>query len=92
MFLEDPPDHILIDLDTEDIGNLLGDLQAPKLWIATLHFEDGGDQLLRRSLGPRLPSAPGGIKQSVLTPDQDFMKPLEGRRPKDDRNLPSALR
>ena len=51
MLRHDPTHDILVNLDTEGMRDLLGDLSATKARIAPFHFNDGGNQFLRRSFG-----------------------------------------
>jgi hypothetical protein len=53
MLCEDPPDHILIDLDSKSMGDLLRDPRTAER-IAALHLDDHYDEFFRRSLRTRL--------------------------------------
>ena len=74
MLFQYPSGHVLIDFDAESIRNLLRDLETPKPRVPSLHLHDRGNDFFRRSFGPRLPAALRDIKESVLAPDQGFVK------------------
>jgi hypothetical protein len=46
MLSEDAAHHILADVDTECMGNLLSNSRAPESRIAALHLENRGDEFL----------------------------------------------
>ncbi len=45
MARQDAPDDILVELDAEGIGDLLGDLAAAEVWVAPFHLDHRVDQL-----------------------------------------------
>jgi len=49
MLRQDSTHNILVNLDCERMRDLLGDLSAAKARVASFHFNDGGNQFLRRS-------------------------------------------
>lgn len=77
MLLEDPSDHVFIDLNAEGMRNLLGNLEVTKSGVPSFHLHDRGYQFRGRPFGARLSSALRGIKQPVLALDQGFVKALE---------------
>ncbi len=58
-FQHHPSDKILIDLNTEGIGDLLSDPRASKARITLLQLDDGADQLLGGTLGTGVSTARG---------------------------------
>lgn len=57
VFGEDAPDDVLFDLDAQDQRRLMGDTLMPEARIASFNLEDGGNQLWRKTFGPRLAAA-----------------------------------
>ena len=57
-----PANDVLVDLDTEYEGGLLGDPRAPEPGITSFRLDDRRDELGRRPLGPGL-GAPLGREQ-----------------------------
>ena len=55
MLLEDPPDHILIDLETETIRNLLGDLKHPNFGLRRFISRTAVTSSCEGPLGPGFP-------------------------------------
>ena len=53
MLFQDPTHHIFFDRNPEGMRYLLGDFSATKARIAPFHFNNGGNQFLRRSFGTR---------------------------------------
>ena len=43
--------HILVDLQAEGTGDLLRDARTTEAGIAALHFDDGGDECRRGTVG-----------------------------------------
>ncbi len=68
------PYQILINLDIEEQGNLLGDALATEFRVSTFHLDDRGDQFRRRSSGTRLATSFRREKQAVLTFHQCAME------------------
>lgn len=58
MNAQDSPNDIFVDVDAESQGDLFSDSRTPPRGIAALHFDNGLDQLLRRSLRAGPHSAP----------------------------------
>jgi hypothetical protein len=81
---KDPPDHVLIDVNPEGMGNLLGDPGAAEAGVPALHFNDDLDDILRWPLGARLPSVPGRVEQPALPLLECVVKAQERRGPEDD--------
>jgi hypothetical protein len=57
MLGQDAADDIFVEIDIEGKRDLLRDAPAAEARISSFHLDDGGDQLGRRSLGPRLASS-----------------------------------
>ena len=60
VLFEDSANHILVEVDTEGIGNLFGDARAAAPGIATLELEDGLNNFRTRALGSRFAARLGG--------------------------------
>jgi hypothetical protein len=54
---ENPSNHVLVDLDVERQGDLLGDSRTTPAGIPLLHFDDRPDEFGARSFRAGLPSA-----------------------------------
>lgn len=67
MGVEDTPDHIFVDVDSECFVDLLCAPRTSEPWVMLLQFDDSLDELLPRALGHRLSLAVGGIQQTVLS-------------------------
>ena len=62
---QDTANHILVDIDAESQRDLLGDAGTATGAIMPLHFNDGVDQLLLRSLRARPTPALGREQHAV---------------------------
>jgi hypothetical protein len=56
---ENAPNNVLIDLDAERQGDLLGDSRTAPGWIAILHLDHGFNEFFAGSLGSGLTTALG---------------------------------
>ncbi len=68
------PYNILINLDVEDQGDLVGNALVAEARVSTFHFDDCGDQLRSRSPGIRLATIFRCKQQVVLTFHQYSME------------------
>jgi len=75
MLRQDATDYILVDLDTERMRNLLGDLSATEAWITSFHFNDSGNQFLRRSFGTGATTSSRSTQPPVFVSHQRLVKP-----------------
>src|SRR6516165_5946122 len=74
-----------VDLDAEGQSDLLGDAHAAKARIAPLQFNDGRDELRRRTLRAGFAAtAAGGKEQTIFAIDQCLVE-LEQRCRFDER-------
>ena len=71
---ENAPDDILIKVDAECAGDLLGDLAAVKVRIAPLHLYNSIYQFFCWTLGPRATSSFCAVKKLILSLDQSSVK------------------
>ena len=84
MCCQDAPDDILIDLDTEGVGDLLGNPRAAETRIAPFQLDNGVDQFLRRSFGTRFGPVAGREKPMILALEQCRVESEQGGRPQDE--------
>ncbi|HEX8799508.1 MAG TPA: hypothetical protein VF772_12895 [Terriglobales bacterium] len=56
---EDPSNHVLVDLDVERQGDLLGDSRTAPVGITLLHLDDRTDEFCTRSFRAGLPTTIG---------------------------------
>jgi hypothetical protein len=91
MLSEDAAHHILADVDTECMGNLLSNSRAPESRIAALHLENRGDEFLCGPFGPWAPTGCWCKQEAVFPLDQRPMKAQKRRRSDSNRNLWEAL-
>jgi len=59
-------DNVLVDVDTEDVGNLLSDMTVAPSRIAPFHLDDRRYQLSRRAFRSGSPVSFGGEEQLVF--------------------------
>ena len=71
---ENPSNHVLVDLDVERQGDLLGDSRTAPAGITLLHFDDRTDEFCARTLRAGLPAAIRREQHPVLSVAQRFMK------------------
>jgi hypothetical protein len=71
---ENPSNHVLVDLDVERQGDLLGDSRTAPAGITLLHFDDRTDEFCARTSRAGLPAAIRGEQHPVLSFAQRFMK------------------
>ena len=88
----DAAHDILVDLDAERMGYLLGNARTTEARIAVLHFEDRRDEILRGPFRPWSLTGSGREQQSIFPLDQRPMKAQQRRRPDSNRNLGEAVR
>ena len=55
-------DHVLVQLDSEALGQLLGNLGTAQMRVAAFEINDGLDQVLARSLGTGFTFPTGGVE------------------------------
>jgi hypothetical protein len=81
MIGQDPPNHVLVDFDTENQCDLFRDSGTAPTRIPSLHLEDGIDQLLSRALGTGTTTpAPWRKQQAIFPLRQHIVKMQERRR------------
>ncbi len=93
VFCQYPPYHILIDLDSKGIGDLLSDPRAAKPRVAPFHLDDGVDQFLGGTFGTWFRPNARREQPMVLALDQRRVKSTQCRRLDQDSgpdNTPSA--
>jgi hypothetical protein len=73
-------DDVLIDFQTEDLGQVLRKLGTAKTGIAPLKFTDGLDQFRSRSFGPWFTFGVRGVKEPVFEVSEPAMKAEQGGR------------
>ena len=79
MGCENSANDVLVDVDTEGQGNLLGNAWASPTWIALLHFNNGTNQIRAWAFRSRPRSAFCGKQKPVFSMNQSAMK-VEKRR------------
>jgi hypothetical protein len=79
MGCENSANDVLVDVDTESQGNLLGNARASPTWIALLHFNNGTNQIRAWAFRSRPRSAFCGKQKPVFSMNQSAMK-VEKRR------------
>src|SRR5664279_2747224 len=79
MGCEDSANDVLVDVETEGQGNLLGNAWASPTWIALLHFNNGTNQIRAWAFRSRPRSAFCGKQKPVFSMNQSAMK-VEKRR------------
>jgi len=79
MGCENSANDVLVDVDTEGQGNLLGNARASPTWIALFHFNNGTNQIRARAFRSRPGSAFCGKQKPVFSMNQSAMK-VEKRR------------
>jgi hypothetical protein len=72
--VENPSNHIFVDLDVEGRGNLLGDSRTAPLGITLLHFDDRVNEFCARSFRAWPRWAIQGEKHPVLSLPHGFVK------------------
>jgi hypothetical protein len=92
MLSEDAAHHILADVDTGCMGNLLSNSRAPESRITALHLENRRDEILRGPFWPWSLTVSGREQQSVFPLDQPSVKAQQRRWPYSNRNLREAVR
>lgn len=73
---KDATNHVLINVDTVGVCDLLGDFAAAPARFAFLHFHDGSDNVFGRALGTRSTTTKGRIEPPILTTNQCLMTAL----------------
>ena len=71
---ENPSNHVLVDLDVERQGDLLGDSRTAPAGITLLHFDVRTDEFWARTFRAGLPSAIRREQHAVLFLAQGFVK------------------
>jgi hypothetical protein len=66
MLRQNPPHDVLIDFQTEGVGDLLGNTRATKTGIETFDLENCGNQFLGRSVGSGT-AADSSLKTAIGT-------------------------
>ena len=89
---ENTPHQVLVDLDAERLGELLGDSGAAKARVARLHLDDGVDELLRRALGSGLAQTACREQPPVLSLLERLVELEERGNAHDDRHLGESMR
>src|SRR5450631_522701 len=88
---EDAAHDILVDLDAERMGYLLGNARTTEARIAVLHFEDRRDEILRGPFRPWSLTGSGREQQSIFPLDQRPMKAQQRRGLNSNGNLWEAV-
>ncbi len=73
MLRQHAPHNILINLDVEDWGDLVGDALVTEVRISAFHLEDCRNQFWRRPSGARLAASFRRENQAVLAFHQSSM-------------------
>ena len=81
---ENPSNHVLVDLDVERPGDLLGDSRTAPAGITLLHFDDRTDEFCARSFRAGLLTAIRGEQHAVLLFAHGFVKAKQCRRFQND--------
>jgi hypothetical protein len=71
---ENPSNHVLVDLDVERQGDLLGDSRTAPAGITLLHFDVRTDEFWARTFRAGLPWAIRREQHAVLFLAQGFVK------------------
>ena len=63
---QNAPYQVLVNLNVEDQGNLIGYTLVAKLWVPVFHFDDHGDQFCRGPFGTGLTTSLRCEEKAVL--------------------------
>ena len=81
---QNPTHHVFVGLDTEGLGQVLGDLGAAKTRIAPFEFTNGPNQVLGGPFGTGLILRAGAEAETEFTFLERTMKAQQGGRLKND--------
>jgi hypothetical protein len=90
--LQDPANHVPIDLNTESQRDLLGNAGTAPLGIPPFHLHHGWDECIGRSLGARSTTVPRGEQPAIFSFSQPLVEMQQSGRFQNDSRTKNACR